>query len=162
MFAALGERLRPAAPLLALAETDRLGRKNGRGFYLYEGGREKGVDPVVLDALGESVSRGGDPIDDGAVRERLVLAMVNEAARILEDGIVDTAGELDLAMIMGSGFPPFRGGLLRFADAHHPRSLLEMLETLAADVGARFEPAPTIRRLAEEDRGFYAAFGSGT
>ncbi|MBT8403657.1 MAG: enoyl-CoA hydratase/isomerase family protein [Gemmatimonadetes bacterium] len=162
MYAALGERLQPAAPLVALGETDRLGRKNGRGFYRYDKGREAGVDPDVLNALGEAVSRDGDAPDDGSIRERLVLSMVNEAARILEDRIVATAGELDLAMIMGSGFPPFRGGLLRFADAHHPRSLLEMLESLAAEVGARFEPAPTIRRLAAEDRGFYAAFGPGT
>ena len=147
---------------MALADTDRLGRKNERGFYRYAKGREAGVDPDVLNALGDAVSRTGEAPDDGSIRERLVLSMVNEAARILEDGIVETAGELDLAMIMGSGFPPFRGGLLRFADAHHPRSLLEMLESLAAEVGARFEPAPTIRRLAAEDRGFYAAFGPDT
>ena len=162
MHAALGDRLRPAAPLLALADTDRLGRKNGRGFYRYEKGRESGVDPEVLASLGDSIDRAAPPLEDSAIRERLVLSMVNEAARILEDGIVATAAELDLAMIMGSGFPPFRGGLLRFADAHHPRSLLEMLERLEAEVGSRFAPAPTIRRLAGEDRGFYAAFGSHT
>lgn len=160
---AFGERLAPATPLEALADTERLGRKNGRGFYRYdERGKESGVDPDVLAELGNAVPRHGDEApDNDEIRQRLVLAMVNEAARILDDGIVRDAGSLDLAMIMGTGFPPYRGGLLRFADAHHPRSLVDMLENLASRHGPRFTPAPLIRRLAEEDRGFYAAFGGG-
>lgn len=160
---AFGDRLSPAAPLQKLADTERLGRKNGRGFYRYdEGGKESGVDPDVLVELGDAIPRTtAQPPDTDEIRQRLVLAMVNEAARVLEDGIVTDAGSLDLAMIMGTGFPPFRGGLLRFADAHHPRSLVDMLEGLAERNGPRFEPAPLIRQLAEEDRGFYAAFGGG-
>jgi 3-hydroxyacyl-CoA dehydrogenase len=86
--------------------------------------------------------------------------MVNEAARLLQEGIARTAADVDLAMIMGTGFPPFRGGLLRFADTLHPRSLLETIRALVQVHGDRFEPAPVIAALAEEDRTFYEAFPS--
>ena len=89
---------------------------------------------------------------------RLVLIMVNEAARILDDGIVHAAGAVDLGMIMGTGFPPFRGGLLRYADSIHIRTVLEHLRGLRDRAGSRFDPAPLIERLADEDRGFYDAF----
>jgi 3-hydroxyacyl-CoA dehydrogenase/enoyl-CoA hydratase/3-hydroxybutyryl-CoA epimerase len=61
-------------------------------------------------------------------------------------------------MIMGTGFPPFRGGLLRFADTLHPRGLLDRLHALQEVVGRRFEPAPLLVQLAREDRTFYQAF----
>ena len=160
LHTAFGDRMAPAAPLLALADTERLGRKNGMGFYRYDERREPQVDPGVLAEIWASIGAGSvDGHDEGSIRERLVLSMINEAARVLDDGIVARASDVDLGMIMGTGFPPFRGGLLRFADAHHPRKLLDMLESLEAEVGPRFAPAPALRRLAEEDRGFYAAFG---
>ncbi len=87
--------------------------------------------------------------------------MINEAARILDDGIASTAVSVDLAMIMGTGFPPFRGGLLRFADTLHPRSVLESSRQLQATHGDRFAPPELIVRLATEDRGFYEAFPGG-
>jgi 3-hydroxyacyl-CoA dehydrogenase/enoyl-CoA hydratase/3-hydroxybutyryl-CoA epimerase len=157
---AFGDRMAPAAPLLALADTERLGRKNGLGFYRYSDAGEPQVDAGVLAEIWSSIGAGSaEGHDKGAIRERLVLAMINEAARVLDDGIVARAADVDLGMIMGTGFPPFRGGLLRFADVHHPRKLVDMLETLEAEVGQRFAPAPVLRRLADEDRGFYAAFG---
>ncbi len=97
-------------------------------------------------------------IDEGDIRARLLLAMINEAARVLEDGITRSAAEVDLAMVMGTGFPPFRGGLLRFADDNHPRSLVERLESYESTFGERFAPAPLLRELARSDRGFYDAF----
>jgi 3-hydroxyacyl-CoA dehydrogenase len=84
--------------------------------------------------------------------------MINEAARVLDDGIVPSARDVDLAMIMGTGFPPFRGGLLRFADTLHPRGLLDRLTRLQRDLGDRFEPAPLLVRLAAADRTFYEAY----
>jgi len=157
---AFGERMVPAPTLTALGESDRLGRKNGRGFYRYEEGKEKGVDDSVYRSMGSTVpaERGG--MDAAEIRTRLVLAMINEAARVLDDGIVATAADVDLGMIMGTGFPPFRGGLLRFADTHHARSLVERLRELESRVGGRFAPAPLLLRLAEEDRGFYEVFRS--
>jgi 3-hydroxyacyl-CoA dehydrogenase/enoyl-CoA hydratase/3-hydroxybutyryl-CoA epimerase len=68
---------------------------------------------------------------------------------------------VDLAMIMGTGFPPFRGGLLRFADTLHVRVLLEHARALQGAHGERFAPAPLLARLVSEDRGFYDAFPGG-
>ncbi len=159
----LGERLAPAPLLLKLGETGRLGRKGGLGFYRYEGGKEKGVDPDVYGLLGVSRSeRSGDAQtrdeQERLIRRRLVFSMINEAARILDDGIVTAAQDVDLAMIMGTGFPPFRGGLLRFADTLHPRGVLDRIRVLHESYGPRFEPAPLLVRLASEDRTFYHAF----
>jgi 3-hydroxyacyl-CoA dehydrogenase/enoyl-CoA hydratase/3-hydroxybutyryl-CoA epimerase len=157
----LGDRLAPAPLLLALGGTDRLGRKGGLGFYRYDKGKDAGVDPDIYAALGlsgASSSGGEEARREEIIRRRLVLAMINEAARILDDGIVTAAQDVDLAMIMGTGFPTFRGGLLRFADTLHPRGIVARLEELQQQVGARFEPSPLLQRLASEDRTFYDAF----
>lgn len=159
---ALGERMAPAPTLVAIAETGRLGRKGGKGFYRYENGKEKGVDESVYGALGAAAARvGSGQPEEPEVRRRLVLPMINEAARILDEGIVPSAADVDLAMIMGTGFPPFRGGLLRFADALHPSAVVDGLSALERRHGARFSPAPLLLRLADEDRTFYEAFPGG-
>jgi 3-hydroxyacyl-CoA dehydrogenase/enoyl-CoA hydratase/3-hydroxybutyryl-CoA epimerase len=159
---AFGDRLALSPPLAALAATDRLGRKNGRGFYRYQDGKEAGVDESVYAAVGSAApGRGvrGAAADSRELRARLILAMVNEAARVLADGIVPRAADVDLGMVMGTGFPPFRGGLLRFADTLHARHVLSRLEELAQRRGERFRPAPVIEELARNDEGFYEAFG---
>lgn len=97
-------------------------------------------------------------MDEEEIRARLLLVMINEAAHVLEDGITDSAGDVDLAMIMGTGFPPFRGGLLRFADEVHPRILLERLREYEAQHGSRFTPAALLEELAESGRGFHSAY----
>lgn len=154
---AFGDRMAPSAPLVAIGETGRLGAKGGRGFYRHGDGGER-VDPDVYQALGASVPPERKNLPEEAVRARLVLAMINEAARVLEDGIARSAADIDVGMIMGTGFPPFRGGLLRFADTLHPREIVERLKELESEHGARFHPAPLILRLAAEDRSFYRAF----
>lgn len=154
---ALGDRLTPSPALTALGNTNRLGRKGGSGFYLYEKGREKGIDPSIYEVLG-SVLPTTRELDEKEIRMRLLVPMVNEAARLLEEGIARTAADVDLAMIMGTGFPPFRGGLLRFADTLHPRSLLETTRALVQAHGSRFEPAPLLETLSNGDRTFYEAF----
>ncbi len=157
---AFGERMAPAPVLQALAGTDRLGKKNGKGFYRYEGGRDKGVDDSVYrDLAGTVPAERGEGPDDDEVRQRLVLTMVNEAARILSDRVVKRAGAVDLAMIMGTGFPPFTGGLLRFADSLGAGAVTARLQELAAKVGPRFEPAPILVQLAAKNRTFYETFG---
>lgn len=157
---AFGDRLEPAPPLVALRESDRLGRKGGVGFYRYEAGREKGVDPGIYEVLGRTVPPTRAPLDPREIRARLVLAMINEAARLLEDGIVGRAADVDLAMIMGTGFPPFRGGLLRYADALHPRTVVDRMQEYASTLGARFRPAFLLRELADGDERFYDRFPS--
>ncbi len=154
MFDAFGERLRPAPPMVALGGTQRLGKKNGRGFYLYENGKEKEVDESVYADVGSAAPR-RTPAESEIV-ERCVFVMVNEASRILADGIVRSAGEVDLGMIMGTGFPPFRGGLLRHADSVGLPRIVERLDALARTHGARFEPAPYLRERASTGKGFYS------
>lgn len=153
LFDAFGERLRPAQPLVALGSTNRLGKKNNLGFYRYDNGKQQHVDASIYAELGNLGTL--RPIGEPLIVERCVLPMINEAARILEDGIVATPGEVDLGMIMGTGFPPFRGGLLRYADTLGTRTIVERLEQLTRDYGTRFEPAPLLRQYATAGRGFY-------
>jgi len=159
LYDAFGERLAPAPPLERIGETDRLGRKGGLGFYRYEEGEETGVDPAVYPMLEPTVPPEREEVAQREIRARLVLAMINEAARILEDRIVERASDVDLGMVMGTGFPPFRGGLLRFADTLHPRQIRHRMKEFEARLGVRFTPAPLVEELAGKDRGFYAAFG---
>lgn len=155
---AFGERLAPAPTLVAIGESGRLGRKGGSGFYTHQNGRESRADPTVLDLIGTSGAGAESRPDTEEIRDRLVLSMINEAAGVLSDGVAASAADVDLAMIMGTGFPPFRGGLLRLADEIHPRSLVERLERYEKSCGPRFTAAPLLRELARDDRGFYEAY----
>ena len=136
------------------------GRRGGIGFYLYENGKEKGSDPEIYAVLSTAVPAVRATLGEREIRGRLVLSMVNEAARVLEEGVVKRASDVDLGMIMGTGFPAFRGGLLRFADTIHTRTILSRLDEFEQRYGARFTPADLIRRLARENRGFYESFPS--
>ncbi|HEY8470302.1 MAG TPA: 3-hydroxyacyl-CoA dehydrogenase NAD-binding domain-containing protein [Longimicrobiales bacterium] len=156
MYEAFGERMRPAPALTAMAQTGRLGRKGGLGYYRYENDREKGPDPDVYTLLGDAVPAQRREIPAAVIQERAVLAMINEAARALEDGIVETAADVDLALIMGIGFPPFRGGLLRYADTLGIPTVLQRLEIHEREFGPRFHPAPWLRERAAAGKGFYA------
>jgi len=155
LYAAFGERMAPAPPLLALRETGRLGRKGGLGFYRYERGREKAPDTEIYAALGAAVPAARREVPAAMIQERAVLAMINEGARVLEEGIVKRPGDVDLGMIAGTGYPPFRGGLLRYADALGLGTVLDRLEHYARQLGERFDPAPLLRERAEAGRGFY-------
>ena len=153
---ALGERMAPSASLVALAEAGRPGRKGGRGFYLYENGKMKGLDRTVYRDMGQSARR--DSSNPARACDRIVLAMVNEAARILADGIVGSAADVDLGMVMGTGFPPFRGGLLRYADDRGLDEVLAVLEGFAGEVGNRFQPSGLLVELAQSGETFHSAF----
>lgn len=152
---AFGERMTPAPTFAAMDATGRLGRKGGLGFYRYEGGKEQGPDPEIDDALGDAVPEGRRDIAPELMQDRCVLVMVNEAARILEDGLVSGPGDVDLAMITGTGFPPFRGGLLRFADRAGLDNVLLRLQAFQNRHGERFAPAPLLVERARARRGFY-------
>jgi 3-hydroxyacyl-CoA dehydrogenase / enoyl-CoA hydratase / 3-hydroxybutyryl-CoA epimerase len=154
LHSAFGERMRPPEVMERLATTERLGRKGGRGFYVYRG-RKEHPDEDIYGEAGLPVERAALPKEE--IQERAVLAMINEAARVLEEGIVARPGDVDLGMITGTGFPPFRGGLLRYADTRGPAVIVARLEELARRHGPRFEPAPLLTSLAAQARGFYEA-----
>ncbi|HEX8170872.1 MAG TPA: 3-hydroxyacyl-CoA dehydrogenase NAD-binding domain-containing protein [Thermoanaerobaculia bacterium] len=153
---AFGARMQKSTVVEKLYADGRHGKKNSKGLYLYENGKRKGPDASVYKVLGVRAPR---PADEKAVVERMLLAMINEASLILDEKIVASAGELDLAMIMGTGFPPFRGGLLRYADALGLPYILARLDELSTRVGPRFRPNEPLKRLAERDGKFYQAYG---
>ncbi len=154
LHGAFGDRLPFPAWIDRLAGTGRLGVKSGLGIYRYDGRRERGPDPGIYSLLGLSPRRTAP--DLAALAERMVLPMVNEAARCLEEGVVGSPGELDLAMVFGTGFPPFHGGLCRWADGQGLAVLAARLESLAGSVGPRFAPSEALLRFAEQG-GFAAA-----
>ena len=156
MERAFGQRMRAGGVVDGLRGEGLLGRKNGRGFYRYEGGQEKGVEPVVAkkyagEAGGEA---GGEAPDAEEIRQRTLYLMVNEAAYAIEEGVVETAGELDLSLVMGIGFPPFRGGLLSWADREGIPNIVERLSNFEERLGDRFAPSGLLRSMAEEDLTF--------
>ena len=155
MHEAFGARLAPSGALVALEDTDRLGRKNGKGFYTYEDGREQHPDPAIYEELEAVIGQERREVPAREIVDRCVLPMINEAARILEEGIARSPGDVDLAMITGTGFPPFRGGLLRYADRVGLKTILAKLESFERSHGARYAPAPLLRRKAEAGEGFY-------
>jgi 3-hydroxyacyl-CoA dehydrogenase/enoyl-CoA hydratase/3-hydroxybutyryl-CoA epimerase len=150
--AAFGDRMEPSHVVDTLYADGRFGKKNGKGLYLYEAGKRKDPDPSVYKLLN---IKSMHPADAQAVVERMIFAMVNEAAMILDEKIVASAAELDLAMIMGTGFPPFRGGLLRYADKLGLPYILARLDDLAQKHGKRFLATAALRKLAERDGKFY-------
>lgn len=151
LISGLGRRFEPAPVVREIVATGLTGVKGGRGFYRYEDGRPKGVDDQVARIV---ASRAGqDPPDPGVARERMVYAMINEAARTLGDEVVAQPADVDIAMILGTGFPPFRGGLLRYADSIGLDRIATGLREFAQRVGPRFEPAPELLNR----RSFYDA-----
>ena len=156
MAEAFGDRMAPAPALVALAGTERLGRKSGRGFYRYAKGSEKGFDPSVYAEMQLSSARSRpDPMH---VRDRLVLVMINEAARVLEERVVRSAADVDLGMVMGTGFAPFRGGLLKYADDRGIADVATSLAALSRTSGDRYAPVSLVEELARAGGTFHGTF----
>lgn len=147
---AFGARAQASALSEVLAKSGRLGKKNGKGFYQYENGKEKGVDNSILE-LAKGRTTKSVNLTDGEMIQRMIYPMINEAALALQEGVVKTPGEVDLGMIMGTGFPPFRGGLLRFADNESPKKVAEALTKFsAAGGGERTKPNQALLEIARK------------
>ena len=152
MHQALGERLRPSKVISVMRADDRLGRKNARGFYFYKDGHKTGADGSVYQLLG--VRPLGD-VDQQKVQDRLVFAMLNEAARAMSEGVVRTPRDGDIGALFGIGFPAFRGGPLRELDTMGAAEAVARLEKLVATHGARFDPAPVLQEMARTGQRWY-------
>jgi len=152
---AFGARIEMAPCMELLEKSGRLGKKNGKGFYLYDSeGRRQNVDTSVYSAL--SLGSPKNPHSNKECLERGVFAMINECSlALIEDRIVELADEVDLAMIMGTGFPPFRGGLLRYADSIGSQYICDQLEMYAAKGAARLKPTTPLRNMAKNNLKFY-------
>ncbi len=154
---AFGDRIDIAPLMDKLSAGSRLGKKNGKGFYSYSAdGRRGEVDQSVYTELGLPTPT--NPYDEKECIERGVFAMVNECSlALIEDRIVELPDEVDLAMIMGTGFPPFRGGLLRYADSLGAKYIADQLETYSSQRKAgRLKPSAPLKKLAQENKKFYA------
>ena len=127
-----------------------LGRKSGSGFYLYD--HRKHPNPVVYEWVKQS---GVSGLTDADILDRLFLTLVNESARCLEESVVENAADLDMAMILGTGFPPFRGGVLRYADDRGISEIVDRLGEFQARFGDRFSPAPLLVKMAEQKIRFF-------
>jgi 3-hydroxyacyl-CoA dehydrogenase/enoyl-CoA hydratase/3-hydroxybutyryl-CoA epimerase len=158
---AFGDRLTPHPALEKLVQQGYLGQKSGAGFYRYNG-KKKRVNTEALAALSKEVGQASGSLDPEEARERMVLLMINEAAACLAEALAATADVIDLAMIMGTGWAPHRGGPLRYADDRGLTDVVRSLDDLSRRIGARFQPNDELRRRAERAEPFYAADLSST
>ena len=145
-----GRRNQPAELLRKMQGAKMLGRKTGAGFYKYEGKQQTGNE-----ALEEWRQRSGGNFAAENMADRLVFLMVNEAARCLEEGVVATAEDADFGMMMGTGFAPFRGGPLRYADHYGIKKLVSEMDGLHSRAGEKFVPSDLLRQHAQNGTKFY-------
>ncbi len=149
-------------PIVAdkLCEAGRFGQKTGAGWYRYEAGNRTPLPDSVTEQLiaDYRAAHGITPrkISDEEIVERCIFALVNEGARILEEGIAARASDIDLVYLNGYGFPLHRGGPMLYADTVGLPQVVRSLRRFAAEPGAdaSWQPAPLLVRLAEEGRSF--------
>ncbi len=146
------DRMSSPAILEKMLQAGFLGKKSGRGFYVHsKGGKTElntQVDAFRIGGLAKGFTR-----DD--LQERMVLLMVNEAARCLEEQVVATADDVDFGMVMGTGFAPFRGGPLRYADSHGIEKIYLAMRKWVAAGAAYFEPCALVATMAESGHKFH-------
>lgn len=147
-----GERFDPPPVFERMLGDGRFGRKAQKGFYRYGKGPKK-VDEAVYELLGWEAA----PLAEADIVDRCWLQMLNETAYCIEDGIIENPVDIDLGVIFGFGFPPFRGGILREADRLGLGAVVDRLEALAARHGDRLRPAPLLRRMAEKGERFHGS-----
>ncbi len=160
-FGSLSERERQADLLEQLHAAGRLGQKSGAGWYRYDDERRAQPDPAVAALIARHCARRGivrRAIGATEITERCLYAMINEGARLLEEGIVPRAQEIDVIWLHGFGFPAYRGGPMFYADQVGLGQVLGRLNEYRRSVGEEyFSPAPLIERLAAAGRGFYGS-----
>ncbi len=150
LSAAYGDRIDASPVLPAFVKAGRLGQKTGAGFYRFEGtgpsARVLGTD----DDTARIIARYALPpreTSDARITDRLYLPMLLEALRVLDEGIVRDASDVDLAVVHALGFPEFRGGILAWGDSLGPTEVIKRLEPLA-DLGIRMHPTERLLKLA--------------
>ncbi len=154
-FSTPGER----RPLVAdkLNELGRFGQKAGKGWYLYEDQRRPIPDPEVVNLIRTTARDAGIPqrtFTDDAIVERCIYALVNEGARILEEGYAQRASDIDVIYLNGYGFPAWRGGPMFYADRTGLAVIHERIAALHRELGDRWRPAPLLAKLASSGRTF--------
>ena len=132
-----------------------LGKKSGTGFYVFakEKNAKESANPEVAFLQTSGKGKGQEA---ATLQDRMVLVMVNEAARVLEESVVDAPEDVDFGMIFGTGWAPFRGGPLRYADTLGAAEIVKRLDQLAAEVAPYFEPCAKLREMAKTNAKFYS------
>jgi len=160
LFEAYGRRMKVCQILSKISGDKKLlGKKSNLGFYKYsKSGKNLGINSDIKNKLDKiriyrkiSVNK----LSKEEIIERSILIMVNEASRCLEEGVVESATELDIAMIFGTGFPPFRGGLLKYADVIGPKRIVEKLRKYQKSSCVRFTPSKLLLQMAKNNKKFY-------
>jgi 3-hydroxyacyl-CoA dehydrogenase / enoyl-CoA hydratase / 3-hydroxybutyryl-CoA epimerase len=150
--AGLGPRFKPAPIFDQVLPLKLLGKKSGKGFYIH--GKKRVVNPEVSVIARSAATK--QSIQEQEAIERMIYIMINEAAMILQEKVVDGPDTVDIGMIMGTGFPPFKGGLLRYADSIGIDQLIDGLEKLEARFkDGRFKPCAYILDLKTQGKKFY-------
>ncbi|HEX4507980.1 MAG TPA: 3-hydroxyacyl-CoA dehydrogenase NAD-binding domain-containing protein [Alphaproteobacteria bacterium] len=156
----LSEREHQANVVDQLFALGRLGQKSGKGYYVYDDKRKSTPDPevealIVKHSAARGITR--RPVSDEEIRERLIYVMINEGAKILEEGIAARPTDIDIVWLTGFGFPTYLGGPMFYADTIGLKTVYDALKKYQASVGDEFfKPAPLLERLALEGKGFYS------
>jgi enoyl-CoA hydratase/long-chain 3-hydroxyacyl-CoA dehydrogenase len=166
------DRMAGADPawLRAIVEAKMLGRKSGRGFYMYpdagkakkggkggSGGKDKTVNPEAVAIVAPYRTKEAEGLKPEAAVERMVLRFVKECVHSLEDGVIRNAADGDIGAVFGLGFPPFLGGPFRYADIAGPAVIAARMQALADVHGPRFAPPQLLLDVAKSGRKFHPA-----
>lgn len=152
LAAAFRDRLQLPHVLERMMKAKLLGKKSQAGFHLYHSKKSEVNRAVNLFRTGDFAKA----LSRERLQEQMVFLMINEAARCLEEKVVEAPEDVDFAMIMGTGFAPFRGGPLRYADSLGVEKIVREMKRLV-DLGERhFAPSALLENMAKESRGFYA------
>ena len=147
-----------------MCEMGRFGQKTGAGWYTYDENRVQTADPLVKELIAKWTAEFGVPqraIGADEIVDRCIYALVNEGAKILEEGFALRAGDIDIIYVNGYGFPAHRGGPMWYADTVGLKKVLARVEEFEKLHGELWTPAPLLRKLAEEGKTF-AEFGAAT
>jgi 3-hydroxyacyl-CoA dehydrogenase len=140
-----------------LCELGRYGQKTGAGWYKYDENRRAIPDPEVARLVAQWAAEAGikqRQISKEEIVDRLIYALVNEGARILQEGFALRSMDIDIIYLNGYGFPAHRGGPMWYADTVGLKNVLARINEFHAQHGELWEPAPLLKKLAEEGKGF--------
>jgi 3-hydroxyacyl-CoA dehydrogenase/enoyl-CoA hydratase/3-hydroxybutyryl-CoA epimerase len=148
-----GDRMAIPGVLQKMIKDGLLGRKSGKGFYLHPKGKDAVANPEAWKYVGRNTQHANTSRD--LLQQRMALLMVNEAARCIEEQIVTDPADVDFAMIMGTGFAPFRGGPLRYADSLGIDKVVDAMKKFADAGASHFAPCALLQSMAANRNKFY-------
>jgi len=149
-----GARMKVSSVLKDVKEKGLLGKKAKKGFYIHKKKKKKIPNSEIYDII---KSPKECSVDEETAFKRMIYVMINEAARCLEEKVVDRPQAIDIGMIMGTGFPPFRAGLLRYADSVGIGGIAKDLKNFEKEYKSeRFKPCNYLLNKAEKNEKFYS------